>query len=42
VKSASDIVGNMRNPSPGMTKFDEKTVADADARAIAEYILRTF
>ncbi len=42
VKSASDIVGKMRNPSIGMTKFDEKTVADADARAIAEYILKTF
>lgn len=42
VKTASDIVNNMRNPGPGMTKFDEKTVPDEDAKEIAEYILKTF
>lgn len=42
VKSASDIVGKMRNPGPGMTKFDEKTIPDTDAQAIAEYVLKTF
>jgi len=42
VKSASDIVGKMRNPGPGMTKFDEKTIPDKDAQAIAEYVLKTF
>ncbi len=42
VKTAEDIIGKMRNPGPGMTKFDEKTLPDADARAIAEYELRTF
>jgi cytochrome c6 len=37
-----DIVKNMRNPGPGMTKFDESTVPDKDAMAIGEYILETF
>lgn len=36
------IVKNMRNPGPGMTKFDEKAIADKDAKAIAEYVLKTF
>ncbi len=42
VKTAADIVGKMRNPGPGMTKFDEKTVPDKDAKMIANYILKTF
>lgn len=42
VKTAADIVGKMRNPGPGMTRFDEKTVPDSDAKAIAEYVLKTF
>ena len=42
VKSASDIVGKMRNPGPGMTNFDENTIPDKDAQAIAEYVLKTF
>lgn len=42
VKTAEDIIGKMRNPGPGMTKFDEKTISDADAKAIAEYELKTF
>jgi cytochrome c6 len=42
VKSAGDIVKKMRNPGPGMTKFDEKTLPDKDAKAIAEYIEHTF
>jgi cytochrome c6 len=32
----------MRKPGPGMTPFDEKTIPDRTARAIAEYILETF
>jgi len=36
------IVKIMRNPGPGMTKFDTKTVPDKDAKQIAEYILKTF
>ena len=42
VKKAADIVAKMRNPGPGMTKFDEQTIPDKDAKAIAEYILKTF
>jgi cytochrome c6 len=42
VKNAGDIVKTMRNPGPGMTKFDEKTIPDKDAKEIAEYILKTF
>jgi cytochrome c6 len=36
------IINKMRNPGPGMTKFDEKTIPDAEAKKIAEYILDTF
>jgi cytochrome c6 len=32
----------MRNPGPGMTKFDEKIISTKEAQAIAEYILKTF
>ncbi len=42
VKTATDIVDKMRNPGPGMTKFDEQTIPDADAREIAEYVAKTF
>jgi len=42
IKSWKDIVGKMRNPGPGMTKFDTKTIPDQEAKAIAEYILKTF
>lgn len=42
IKSAGDIVKVMRNPGPGMNKFDEKTLPDKEAKEIAEYILKTF
>ncbi len=42
VKTVTDIVGKMRNPGPGMTRFDAKTVSDKDAKEIAEYILKTY
>ncbi len=42
VKTSSDIVRKMRNPGPGMTQFDEKTISEKDAGAIAGYILKTF
>ena len=42
IKSWKDIVGKMRNPGPGMTKFDTKTIPDQEAKAIAEYVLKTF
>ncbi|MFZ3208818.1 MAG: c-type cytochrome [Geobacteraceae bacterium] len=42
VKTARDIVKNMRNPGPGMTRFDKKAISDKEAMAIAEHILKTF
>lgn len=42
IKSAKDVIGKMRNPGPGMTEFDKKTISDKDAKAIANYILKTF
>ena len=42
IKSEKDIVAKMRNPGPGMTKFDAKAVPDTEATAIAKYILTTF
>lgn len=42
IRSADDIVRLMRKPGPGMTVFDRTRVSDREARAIAEYIIRTF
>ena len=42
VKSAKDIINKMRNPGPGMTRFDKKIISDKEANAIGEYILKTF
>lgn len=42
IKTAADIVSKMRNPGPGMTKFDTKTVPDSEAGKIAGYVLKTF
>ena len=42
VKTANDIVGKMRNPGPGMTRFDAKTISDKDAKEIAQYILQAY
>lgn len=42
IKNAKGIVKTMRNPGPGMTKFDKNTISDKDAKAIADYILKTF
>jgi cytochrome c6 len=42
IGNVDGIVGKMRNPGTGMSKFDEKAISDAEAKAIAEYILKTF
>jgi cytochrome c6 len=42
VKKWQDIVKKMRTPGPGMTAFDKKEVSDKEAKAIAEYIIKTF
>ncbi|MBT0651620.1 c-type cytochrome [Geomobilimonas luticola] len=36
------LVKYMRNPGPGMTKFDAKALPEKDAKAVAEYILKAF
>ena len=36
------IVNIMRNPISRMIRFDEATISDKDAQAIAEYILANF
>ena len=42
IKTAKDIVKIMRNPGEGMTTFDKKTLSDKEAKAIADYIIKTF
>lgn len=42
LKSAKDLVKYMRNPGPGMTRFDAKSLPEKDAKEVAEYILKTF
>jgi cytochrome c6 len=42
ITKAPQIVDKMRNPGPGMTKFDKKTISDQDAMKIAKYVLKTF
>lgn len=42
IRTPEGIVRLMRNPGPGMLLFDEKTLSNEDARAIAEYIIATF
>jgi cytochrome c6 len=42
IKSAADIIKTMRNPGPGMTQFDAKTIPDKDAGEIAEHILKSY
>jgi cytochrome c6 len=42
ISRPEEIVKIIRNPGPGMTKFNEKTISDTDAAAISEYILKTF
>lgn len=37
-----DIVKLMRNPNPGMTKFDETMIPDKEATEIAEYVFKNF
>ena len=42
IKTEEDIIKLMRNPGPGMVKFGEKVISEKDAKAIAEYIIKTF
>jgi cytochrome c6 len=42
VNTTEAIIKTLRTPGPGMTKFNETTIPEKDAKAIAEYILTTF
>jgi cytochrome c6 len=42
IKTDKDVIAKMRNPGPGMTKFDEKAINAKEAKAIAAYILKSF
>jgi cytochrome c6 len=42
IKTTQDIIKVMRNPGPGMTKFDEKVISGSEAKSIAEYVLKAF
>lgn len=42
ITTPEDIVRIMRNPLSRMIRFDRSTLSDRDARAIAEYVLKTF
>lgn len=42
VKSADDVVKVMRNPGPGMNKFDESMISNDDAKKIGDYVMATF
>ena len=42
ITSPEGVVKYMRAPGPDMPAFDAKTIADKDAKAIAEYVLKTF
>lgn len=42
LRSVHDVVKYLRNPGPGMTKYDMKSLPDKDAKEVAEYIMKTF
>jgi cytochrome c6 len=42
IETADDIVNLMRNPGPGMLKFDHEKISDDAAKKIAEYVLEAF
>jgi cytochrome c6 len=41
IKKADDIIKKMRDPGPGMTRFDKKTVSDKEAKSIADFVLQS-
>ena len=42
ISKKQDIINIMRNPGPGMPKYDREQIPDESAEEIAEYILKTF
>jgi cytochrome c6 len=42
MKDSKKIVSKIRKGGGGMTAFDAKAISDADAKAVANYIIKTF
>jgi cytochrome c6 len=42
LKDSKKIVSKIRKGGGGMTAFDAKAISDADAKAVADYIIKTF
>ena len=42
ITKPEDIIAIMRNPGPGMSKFDNEKIPDNFAEKLAEYILKIF
>jgi hypothetical protein len=42
LKDQKKITGKIRKGGGGMPVFDQKSVSDADSKAIADYIIKTF
>jgi len=42
ITKPEDIITIMRNPGPGMSRFDNDKIPDNFAKKLAEYILNTF
>jgi cytochrome c6 len=42
MKDSKKIVSKIRKGGGGMTAFDAKAISDADAKAVADYIIKTF
>ncbi|MBJ6724980.1 c-type cytochrome [Geomesophilobacter sediminis] len=42
IKDWKGVVAKMRNPGPGMTRYDAKAITDPQAKAIGEYVIKTF
>ena len=42
IKDPKKVTGKIRKGGGGMPAFDAKAVSDADAKAVADYIINTF
>ena len=42
IRNSQDIIVYLRNPGPGMPRFDANSIPDKEAAILADYILKTF
>ena len=42
IKDSKKIISKIRKGGGGMNAFDAKAISDADAKLVAEYIMKTF